>query len=100
MEILAKCVPTGPTMKQVADLVAIGGTTGASWGQGSLMSAQQTTNDLTIVDPAAATVFTLKKPVLRRPGFRFGYQSLRVNELGWHSQVRFTAGAPGALAVY
>lgn len=100
MEIISKCVPMGPTMKQVLDVLGIGGTTGASWGQGSLMSAQQTTHDLTIVDSAAATVFTQKKPIIRQPGFRFGYEALRLNELAWHSQVRFAAGVPGALAAF
>ncbi|GEM_PF-2382120 len=100
MEILAKCVPMGPTMKQVLDVLGIGGTTGASWGQGSFLSAQQTTNNLTVVDNNAATVFTLNKPVIRGPGFRFGYVALRVNELGWHSQVRFNAGAAVALASF
>ena len=100
MEIIAKCVPVGPTMKQVLDTQGIGGTSGASWAQGSLLSTQQSTNNLTIVDPSAATVFTQTKPIIRQPGFKFGYQSLRVNELAWHSQVRFTAGAAGALASF
>ena len=100
MEVIAKCVPMGPSMKQVLDLLGVGGTTGASWGQGSLLSTQQTANDLTIIDPAAATVCTLKKPIIRQPGFKFGYVSLRLNELAWHSQVRFSAGVPGPLAAF
>ncbi|MDE2099111.1 MAG: hypothetical protein KGL39_17790 [Patescibacteria group bacterium] len=100
MEIIAKCVPMGPTMDQILAVHAIGGAAGATWPQGSLMSTQQTANDLTILDPAAATVFSLFKPVIRQPGFRFGYVNLRANELGWHSQIRFTAGVPGALASF
>jgi len=99
MEIMAKGVITGPTMKQILDLVAIGGTGGASWPQGSLMSAQQTTNSLVITDPSDSTTpFTLNKPVIRKPGFKFGHDVLRNGEIGFHSQLRFSSGSAVALA--
>jgi hypothetical protein len=100
MEIMAKCVPTGPTLVQVADLHGIGGNGGASWPQGSRMTAQQTTHSLVIATGGATTVFTLNKPILRSPGFRFGQETLRFNELGFHSIARFTAGAKAALAAF
>lgn len=99
MEIMVKGVPTGPTMDQVIKLIGVGGDGGASWAQGARLSAQQSTNDLTIVEPSGpTTLFTLKKPVLRQAGFRFGYETLRVGELGFHSQVRFSTGTPQTLA--
>jgi len=100
MEILAKCVPVGPTLLQVADLHAIGGNGGASWPQGARLSGQQTTHDLVIKTGGGTTVFTLNKPVIRQPGFRFGQESLRIGELGFHSQARFTTGTKAALAAF
>jgi hypothetical protein len=100
MEIVARCVPTGPTLLQVANLHAVGGNGGASWAQGARMSQQQTTHDLVIKTGADATVFTLGKPVLRSPGFRFGQETLRFNEIGFHSQARFTTGTKAVLAAF
>ncbi len=100
MEVMVKGILTGPTMKQILDLLAIGGTGGASWPQGSLVSAQQTTHDLIITDPSDASApFTLKKPTIRKPGFKFGHDVLRNGEIGFHSQIRFTSGSAQALAV-
>jgi hypothetical protein len=87
-------------LAQLADLHAIGGNGGASWAQGARLSGQQTTHDLVIKTGGGTTVFTLNKPVIRGPGFRFGQETLRFNELGFHSQARFTAGAKAALAAF
>lgn len=98
MEIMAACTPVGPTMVQVADLHGIGGNNGASWGQGVRLSTQQSTHDLDITTAAGTVVFTLNKPVIRNPGFRFGQEVLRTGELGFHAQARFAAGVKAALA--
>ena len=101
MEVMVKGVPTGPTMDQVIKMVGVGGDNGASWAQGAKLSGQQSTHDLTIVEPGGpTTVFTLKKPVLRQAGFKFGYETLRVGELGFHSQTRFSAGVLQTLASF
>jgi hypothetical protein len=101
MEIVASCVPTGPTMSQIINLLGIGGDNGASWAQGSLQTAQQATHSRTIVDPSDSSVpVTLNKPVIRSPGFRFGHENLRNGELQFVSTKRFTAGVAGALAVF
>jgi len=94
-------VPTGPTMDQVIKLLGVGGDSGASWPQGALLSAQQATHSLTIVEPVApATLFTLNKPVLRGAGFRFGHETLRVGELAFTSTARFTTGTLQALGAF
>lgn len=99
MEIMVKGVLTGPTMKQILDLVAIGGDDGASWGQGRLASAQQATHSLVITDPIDGSApFTLNKPQIRKPGFKFGHEVLRNGEIGFHSQIRFSTGSAVALA--
>jgi hypothetical protein len=101
MEIMVKCTPSGPSMKNVLDMLGIGGDSAASWPQGSKISAQGTPADLTITDPSGpTTVFILKKPVLKGAGFRFGYETLRVGELAWVSQKRLTTGAADALAAW
>lgn len=101
MDIIAKCVPTGPSMSQIINLLGIGGDNGASWPQGSLMTAQQATHSLTIVDPSDSSVpVTLNKPIIRSPGFRFGHQVLRNGEIAFHSNIRFNAGASVALAAF
>lgn len=101
MEIIASCVPTGPTMSQIINLLGIGGDNGASWAQGQLQTTQQATHSLTIVDPSDSSVpVTLNKPVIRSPGFRFGHENLRNGELQFVSTKRFTAGVAGALAVF
>ena len=101
MEVMVKGVPTMPTMDQVLKLVGVGGDNGASWAQGKLMSAQQSSNDITIVEPGGpATVFSLRKPVLRQAGFKFGYETLRVGELGWHATLRLSTGAALPLSAF
>jgi hypothetical protein len=101
MEIVASCVPTGPTMAQIINLLGVGGDSGASWPQGQLQTTQQATHSLTIVDPSDSSVpVTLVKPVIRSPNFRFGHESLRNGELQFVSTKRFTAGVAGALAVF
>lgn len=99
MEILAKCTPVGPTLLQVADLHAVGGNAATAWGQGARMSGQQTTHSL-LLKTGATTVFTLNKPIIRNPGFRFGAESLRIGELGFHSIARFTTGTKAAIATW
>lgn len=101
MEILARCVPVGPSMSELINLVGIGGDNGASWPQGSLLTAQQATHSLTIVDPSGpTTVFTLNKPVIRQAGFRFGQEVLRNGEIGFHSTLRLSAGSAVALGAW
>jgi hypothetical protein len=101
MDIIAKCVPTGPSMSQILNLVGIGGDNGASWPQGSLMTAQQATHSLTIVDPSdSSTPFTLNKPIIRSPGFKFGHEVLRNGEIAFHSNIRFSTGSAVALAAF
>lgn len=101
MEITVKCVPTGPTMSQLINLVAIGGDSGASWAQGALLSGQQSSYDFTITDPSdSSTPFTLAKPVLRGVNFRFGHENLRNGEIAFTSVTRFSAGAAVALAAF
>lgn len=101
MEIMVKGVPTGPTMDQVIKLVGVGGDNGASWAQGQRLTTQQATHSLTIVEPGGpTTMFTLNKPLIRQAGFRFGYETLRVGELGFHSMTRLSAGAAVALGSF
>jgi len=101
MEIIASCVPTGPSMSNLINLVGIGGDNGASWPQGAHMTAQQTTNSLTIVDPSDSSVpVTLNKPIIRSPGFKFGGETLRNGEIQFVSSVRFSSGAAVALAAF
>lgn len=101
MEIIARCVPTGPTMKQILDLVGVGGTNGASWAQGALQSGMQATHSLVITDPSdASTPFTLNKPVIRGANFRFSHENLRQGEIQFVSQTRITTGAAVALAAF
>jgi hypothetical protein len=101
MEIIASCVPTGPTMSQIINLVGIGGDNGASWAQGALMSGQQSTHNLTIVDPSDSSVpVTLNKPIIRSPGFKFGHESLRNGEIQFVSTLRLSSGSAVALAAF
>lgn len=101
MEIIVKGVPTGPTMDQVIKLIGVGGDNAASWPQGAKMTAQQATHDLTIVEPGGpTTVFSLRKPIIRQAGFKFGYETLRIGEIGFHSQLRLATGASTALAAF
>lgn len=101
MEIIVKGVPTGPTMAQALTLFAIGGDGGATWLQGALMTGQQSTHDITIVDPTGpTTVFSLRKPVIRALGTRFGYETLRLSELSFHATLRLNAGAALPLAAF
>jgi hypothetical protein len=101
MEIIASCVPVGPSMSQLINLLGVGGDNGASWAQGKLQTGQQSTHNLTIVDPSDSSVpVTLNKPVIRSPGFRFGHENLRNNEIQFVSTTRFTAGAAVALAAF
>ena len=101
MEIIASCVPTGPSMSQIINLVGIGGDNGASWPQGSLQTAQQATHSLTIVDPSDSSVpVTLNKPVIRSANFKFGHESLRNGEIQFVSTKRFSTGTAVALAAF
>jgi hypothetical protein len=101
MEIIASCVPTGPSMAQIINLLGIGGDNGASWAQGALMTGQQATHSLTIVDPSDDSVpVTLNKPIIRSPGFRFGHENLRNGELQFVSTLRFSTGSAVALAAF
>jgi hypothetical protein len=101
MEITAAFVPTGPTMSQIVNLIGIGGDNGASWAQGKLMTAQQATHSLTIVDPSDSSVpFTLNKPIIRRASFRFSHEALRNGEIQFTSNVRFSTGAAVALGTF
>lgn len=101
MEIVASCVPTGPSMSQILNLVGVGGDNGASWPQGTLMTTQQATHSLTIVDPSdSSTPVTLNKPLIRNPGFRFGHENLRNGEIQFVSNIRFSTGSAVALAAF
>lgn len=101
MEIIASCVPTGPTMSEIINLLGVGGDGGASWPQGQLQTTQQATHSLTIVDPSDSSVpVTLNKPVIRNPGFRFGHENLRNAELQFVSTLRLSAGSAVALAAF
>lgn len=101
MEIIVSCVPTGPTMSQLINLLGVGGDNGASWAQGKLQSGQQSTHDLVITDPSdSSSPFTLKKPVIRNPNFRFGHESLRNGEIQFVSTLRLSSGSAVALAAF
>jgi len=101
MEIIVSCVPTGPSMSEIINLVGVGGDNGASWAQGKLQSAQQTTHNLTIVDPSDSSVpFTLNKPIIRGANFRFSHENLRAGEIQFVSQLRLSAGAAVALGAF
>lgn len=101
MEIIASCVPTGPSMAQILDLIGIGGDNGASWAQGKLQSSQQTTHSLVITDPSdASSPFTLNKPVIRSANFRFGHENLRNGEIQFVSQTRISTGSAVALGAF
>jgi len=101
MEVIASCVPTGPSMSQIINLVGIGGDNGASWAQGALMTGQQATHSLTIVDPSDSSVpVTLNKPIIRGANFRFGHENLRNGEIQFVANTRISAGAGVALAAF
>jgi hypothetical protein len=101
MEIIASCVPVGPSMSQILNLIGVGGDNGASWAQGKSMLAQQATHSLTIVDPSDSSVpVTLNKPIIRAGNFRFGHENLRNGEVQFVSTLRLNAGAAVALAAF
>lgn len=101
MEIVASCVPVGPSMSQIINLIGVGGDNGASWAQGKSMLAQQTTHSLTIVDPSdSSTPFTLNKPIIRAGNFRFGNENLRNGEVQFVSTMRLSSGSAVALAAF
>lgn len=101
MEIVASCVPVGPSMSQIANLLGVGGDNGASWAQGALQTGQQATHSLTIVDPSDSSVpVTLNKPVVRSPQFRFGHENLRNGEIQFVSTLRLSGGSAVALASF
>lgn len=101
MEIIASCVPVGPSMSQILNLIGVGGDNGASWAQGKSMLAQQTTHSLVITDPSdSSTPFTLNKPIIRTGNFRFGHENLRNGEVQFVSTLRLSGGSAVALAAF
>ncbi len=101
MEIIASCVPVGPSMSQIINLIGVGGDNGASWAQGKSMLAQQATHSLTIVDPSDSSVpVTLNKPIIRTGNFRFGHENLRNGEVQFVSTLRLSTGSAVALAAF
>lgn len=99
MTITASCVPVGPSMSNIINLIGVGGDNGASWPQGKSMLNQQTTHSLIITDPSDATTpFTLNKPIIRAGNFRFGHENLRNGEVQFVSTMRLSGGSAVALA--
>ena len=84
---LVKCEPIGPTSSQTVTALNIQGAAGSP---GRLASAQG--NSLIITGEDSIAYLTLPSATIVTAGFRFGSDVLRPGEIGFLSQVKFTAG--------
>ena len=87
IEVMAKCVPIGPTSAQLTSAFAIQGATVNRGHSLASFGAALTIND------GATDVVSISNAALKTGGFRFGATVLRANEVGFVAARTFAAGA-------
>jgi hypothetical protein len=97
LEVMASCVPVGPTSAQILTACNIQGLSGAH-GMTRGYSLQNDGSggvvpDLVISGQDAATIVTIGAANIKTSGFAFGAVKLRAGEVGWVATRKFTAGA-------
>lgn len=92
LEVMAKCVPVGPTPAQIATALGVS-------AAATVPGRKQDTvaSSLVITGTDTVTTVTIPSASLVSGGFRFGSEVLRQNELGWYASRDFTSGAQVAL---
>lgn len=103
LEVMAKCVPVGPTATQILTAAKIQGLSGSSGmargyslhndGSGSV------TPDLVITGQDGASIVTLAAANIKTAGYQFGATKLRNGEVGFVSTRKYTTGAQQPLFV-
>jgi len=93
IEVMAKCVPVGPTPAQL--LTAIG-VSAASQISGRAQS--HVSWPLVITGTDTTTTLTIPLASLVSAGFRFGDEVLRQGEYGWYASRPFSTGAQAAMS--
>lgn len=93
IEVMAKCVPVGPTPAQLLTAV---GVSAASQISGRAQSHVSWPLVLTGTD--TSTTLTIPLASLVSGGFRFGDEVLRQGEYGWYASRPFSSGAQAALS--
>ena len=97
LEVMASCVPVGPSSAQILAACNIQGLSG-SHGMTRGYSLQNDGSggvvpDLVITGADASTVVTVHAANIKTSGYAFGAVKLRAGEVGWVATRPFTAGA-------
>lgn len=92
IDILARCVPVGPTEAQIGTALGLS-QAGTVPGRAQATVASQ----LVITGTDTTTTVTIPKASLVSGGFKFGDEVLRQGELGWYASRDFSVGAQSAL---
>jgi hypothetical protein len=97
LEVMASCIPVGPTSAQILAATNIQGLSGLHGmtrgyslqndGGGAIVP------DLVISGQDASTIVTIGAANIKTSGFAFGAVKLRAGEVGWVATRKFTAGA-------
>lgn len=95
VEVLASCVPVGPTPANI--IAALGFASGGTAATVPGRSQQTVASALTITGTDTTTTVTIPSASVVSGGFRFGSTVLRQGELGWYASRVFTSGAQTAL---
>jgi hypothetical protein len=93
VEVMARCVPVGPTSANILAALELQGSSDALPGRSSYDNAAA----LTITGADGTTTFTIPKASIQGAGFRFGGDVLRQGEVGFYACRNFTTGAQQAL---
>lgn len=101
IEIMAKCVPVGPTsanVLQAANIQGLSGTNGMNRGY-SLNNdgSGGVVADLVITGADGVTAVTVKAANIKGAGYEFGATKLREGEIGFVATRTFSAGAQQAI---
>ncbi len=86
MEVMAKCVPIGPTSAEITAAFAY---QGAGNARGHSLAAK---GDTLIITGGGTDVCNIANAALKTGGFRFGATVLRQNEVGFVAARTFSAG--------
>jgi len=91
VDFMIKCRPFGPTWSNLEAAVLTGRAQGSRWANPG--------NDLVLTSASGKTI-TLKNCDVIGEGFEFGGTKLNTGEVGFITQMTFTAGAPNPLLVF
>lgn len=97
LEVMAKCVPVGPTSAQIIAASKYQGLSGANgMTRGYSLNndgAGGVTPDLVITGADGATVVTIAAANIKTAGFQFGATKLRAGEIGFVATRKWVTGA-------